>query len=356
MKIKDLSTYDLDRSYYENFQNGPRSLEGIPSWSPAPSFSFLDFRLNSPLGIPAGLLLNAKWVELYASLGFDVLTYKTVRSRSYPVHPWPNCLFVKVGMMEPRGLPPYVLAPRDWEPPSPKQVTITNSFGMPSLDPKGWQEDVERAKGALREGQLLIVSVAGTFEDTQSKLVEDFVRVAAMAMEAGAPAVELNLSCPNVAGGEGAIYTDAELAGWVVREVKRVLNGVPLFIKVGFLLGEELRELMRSVAPWAEGLVGINSVALPVLDDEGVPPLGPGREVSGVCGWAIRRCGLAFVREATALKEREGYDLVICGCGGVMEPADVSEYMNEGVQVVFTCTGAMFNPYLALEYKGIGGL
>ena len=39
------------------------------------------YPLNSPLGIAAGPLLNSKWVEGYARLGFDVLTYATVRSQ-----------------------------------------------------------------------------------------------------------------------------------------------------------------------------------------------------------------------------------------------------------------------------------
>ena len=41
---------------------------------------FCGIPVQSPLGIPAGPLLNSRWLLYYASLGFDVLTYKTVRS------------------------------------------------------------------------------------------------------------------------------------------------------------------------------------------------------------------------------------------------------------------------------------
>src|SRR5258705_62835 len=46
--------------------------------------------LNSSLGIAAGPLLNSKWVEAYARLGFDVLTYATVRSTFQAAYPLPN--------------------------------------------------------------------------------------------------------------------------------------------------------------------------------------------------------------------------------------------------------------------------
>ena len=100
-------------------------------------------------------------------------------------------------------------------------------------------------------------------------------------------------------------------------------------------------------------MVGINSVSLPVVNEEGKPALGTERETSGVCGWAIRQCGLAFLKEALAIKRQEKYDLAICGCGGVTHPDHIQEYLELGAQAVFTCTGAMFNPYLALEYKGL---
>ncbi len=353
MSIKERATYNMDRDYHYNLEAGPRFSGEIPAWEPDPAFPFLGHGLNSPLGIPAGLLLDSKWINLYALLGYDILVYKTVRSRRYPVHPWPNCLFVKTEMLNPDALPPQVVAPRNWEPPSPRVVTITNSFGMPSLSPEGWQEDVEKALGHLKEGQILIVSGVGTLEDSREKLVQDFVRVASMIKETGVPVVELNFSCPNTADGEGSIYTDPPLASWIAREVRRALGDTPLLIKVGLLLGRELEETVKALAPWVQGMVGINSVPLSVVDEEGHPALGPQRTTSGVCGWAIRQCGLAFVREAAALRERERYDMAICGCGGVTHPSHIREYLALGADAVFTCTGAMFNPYLALEYKGV---
>ena len=42
---------------------------------------FLGHSLFAPIGVAAGPLLNGAWCLHYASLGFDLLTYKTVRTQ-----------------------------------------------------------------------------------------------------------------------------------------------------------------------------------------------------------------------------------------------------------------------------------
>ena len=68
---------------------------------------------------------------------------------------------------------------------------------------KEWQIDIGRGKSLLRQGQILIVSVTGTTREEDKSfdyLVNDYVKAAVMARDAGAEIVELNLSCPNVKG------------------------------------------------------------------------------------------------------------------------------------------------------------
>jgi len=66
-------------------------------------------------------------------------------------------------------------------------ITMVNSYGMPSSAPVDWEEDVAKAKRALRPGQMLIVSVVGTSAEggTQKALADDFASCAEMAFEAG---------------------------------------------------------------------------------------------------------------------------------------------------------------------------
>ena len=75
----DLPRYDISQTYQWNYDNSPdvvpvevRDISGY--------WTFCGLPVASPLGMPAGPLLNGRWVLYYAALGFDVLTYKTVRS------------------------------------------------------------------------------------------------------------------------------------------------------------------------------------------------------------------------------------------------------------------------------------
>ncbi|NOY84316.1 MAG: dihydroorotate dehydrogenase, partial [Nitrospirae bacterium] len=87
-------TYDIERSYEDNYKEGPFLDITPPQRTVTPEHSFLDFQVNSLLGVPAGPLLNANWVITYAKLGFDLLVYKTVRTAERPCHPNPNCMYL----------------------------------------------------------------------------------------------------------------------------------------------------------------------------------------------------------------------------------------------------------------------
>ncbi len=351
MGCQELATYRMDEPYQENLEKGPKRDGKYPQVLPRIPTPLFDFTLNSPLGIPAGLLLDSRWVEYYGQMGFDLLTYKTVRSREYPSHPMPNCLFVKSGPLEPSHLPKRLVAPYSWEPDDCRRVTITNSFGMPSRSPEWWQEDVERSLNTLGEGQLLVVSVVGTYDGTEEGLVKDFERVVSMARETGVKVVEMNLSCPNTADGEGSIYSDPPLAERIAQRVRKMHPELFLMVKVGYLTGLPLLELMKAVSPWVDGVVGINSYQSQVQRPDGTPALGPERELSGVCGWAIRPLGLSFVREAREIAKAHGMPCSLLGCGGVTQAVHFDEYLKAGAEIVLTCVGAMFHPQLAAEWK-----
>ena len=70
-----LPRYDRQKSYQWNYENAPEPVElEIPQWPG--DVSFCGFRLQSPLGVPAGPLLNGKWCLYYSSLGFDFVTIR----------------------------------------------------------------------------------------------------------------------------------------------------------------------------------------------------------------------------------------------------------------------------------------
>lgn len=346
-------TYDVTQSYEWNYDNGPIKAFDIPAMPAARApRDFLGFRVNSPLGIPAGPLLNATFIELYARLGWDIPVYKTVRSSAKACHPNPNIVFVH---------PDRQLAARDvggtligdtTEPVSPTDISITNSFGVPSQSPDVWMRDVELANRAMQDGQVMIVSVMGTANEKEAVEV-DYARAAAMAVEAGAKIIEANYSCPNLCSGEGQIFGDAALSSRISKEIRAAIGTTPFLIKMGTLASKaDLKAVVEANAPFVDGFAGVNTLQMAVVDSAGEQALpGNGRLKSGICGTCIRDIGQMWTRDVIDIRTELGRDFVIVGVGGVMTEADIDDRMNAGADIVMSATAAMWDPFLAKRWR-----
>lgn len=360
-------TYQIDKSYDLNKQTGPlppmqefRSfLQQHGKWTNLPqpdAVSLLNFQLISELGIAAGPLLDSTWIRRYADLGYAILSYKTVRTRNYPAHRWPNIVCIDAPQLFfPDQLPTTLISLPDSK--YQGNVTITNSFGMPSTDPhgeKGWMEDVQLAKSYLSPDQILVVSVVGTPTDGMSleELAEDFALCAWLAVEAGADMVEANFSCPNLASEEGSLYEMPEAAAFVARIIRQRLPDIPLALKLGYFSDIQLlHEVARQVSPFADVLVAVNAIKLRVQKSSGQPALDKDRQESGVCGYAIRELGMQNVRELCRLRKREHLKYRVIGCGGIFSIDDIRGYLSIGADAVEVATGALWHPLLSMEWN-----
>lgn len=361
--MKTASTYNISRSYDDNYMAGP-SFEGqLPDLLELNRHlipvEFLGYQLNSSLGVPAGPLLNSAYIKLYADLGFDVLTYKTVRSAAHASHPFPNVYAVTAQpeQMLKGDKPALTTLPDDSG--DLESLSITNSFGMPSRSPEVWQADVARAKALLNEGQILVVSVVGTAKEggTLQEFADDFALTAKMAAEAGADAVEANLSCPNVQGAESSLYQNPTAVGTVSRAMKRELGKLPFMLKIGYLpdYNRVCEVAQAAISNGARGIAAINTIQAKVYDSTGNQALpGEGRLISGICGAAIKPAGLTMTRLLLQARSELGYSksaFEVVGVGGVMSAEDALQYYQLGADGVQSGTGVMWNPYLAQEYK-----
>lgn len=346
--------YDIRKSYLDNAEHGPffngpwpqRTLPPKNKWT-----DFLGFKIASPLGIPAGPLLNAKWIALAARLGFDVLTYKTIRSAEHPSHPLPNMIYVDThGMLshENAAEPAYATAS-----PSPhiQDLAVTNSFGMPSRSRAYLLEDIPRAQAALHEGQVMIVSVVGTARANVS-FIDDFIAAAILAKEAGASLIEANFSCPNVDKKEGLLYTSLDTVKAFTSALVKAIHPIPLILKVGLFPSERhMREMMVAAArSGARAIAGINTVSMQVRNTAGQPALSASRLTSGVCGGPIRKLALHFTEQAHAINREEKLDLALISCGGITLPEHFDQFIHAGADVATSATGMMWDPYLAARY------
>lgn len=346
--------YDINKSYAENAEQGPFFSEKIPERRWAPREKWLDclgIPLASPLGVPAGPLLNSRWIALAAKLGYDLLTYKTIRSRPSSGHGLPNILHVEthgqIGEKQFEG----VLYPVEKPSSNLEEIAITNSFGMPSKGRDFLLKDIAVAQESLSPGQAMIVSVVGT-PCQGCDFIADFVEAAAIARDAGAKLIEANFSCPNVTSGEGSLYDSPKAVEEISRALVQAIGPIPLIIKMGTLIHPELMRdvLLAAARSGVRGICGINTIKMQVLDRNGLPALGEGRRFSGICGAPIRSVGLDFVRKARRLIDQERLDLTLIGVGGITRPEHVDDYLAAGAEFAQTATGMMWDPYLAEKY------
>ncbi|PNW82648.1 hypothetical protein CHLRE_06g287750v5 [Chlamydomonas reinhardtii] len=398
----------------------------VRHWAPEHKWvNFCGHKLASPLGVAAGPLLSSEWVALAADRGYDCLTYKTIRSHAHAGHGLPNVMFLSVEeeqQLEATGLscqqplnarapyPPGVplaspaaataaavatakaaaatgaclsssslsLSTSCSTPISP--LAITNSFGMPSQGPEQLARDIPAAAAALRPGQMMVVSVTGTPGRPGLTFTQDLVAAAAVAVDAGATCLEVNLSCPNVGRSHVALYADGPAVEATVRDLRLALQqradaaaaaatadgaaaqprcgGVvpPIALKVGaYPDADSLRRVAQcAAAAGAAALSGINGlsrrVELPAALGGG-PALGADRPTSGVCGDPIRAAGLDFVASARQVIAAGSLPLQVIGVGGVTRAEHAMHYLQAGADIVQTATGFMWCPDLGLDFQ-----
>ncbi|MBD3250288.1 MAG: hypothetical protein GF381_01820 [Candidatus Pacebacteria bacterium] len=348
--------YDPTKSYEENFKQGPfgslaDALQGEASSlkrSGQPKQTFLGQPVFLPFGIPAGPLINSRFVKAAFAKGFDLCVYKTVRSHQHPCHAWPNVLPVKAGSrLEPNRQQP-VETEADYHQP----LSITNSFGVPSPEPDWWQEDMALAVEAAGPGQLLIGSFQGSGDGAgrDQSVIDDYALTAKLVAQTGAKAMVANLSCPNE-GKADLLCFDLPLVKEIAFAIKEKIGNIPLLLKLAYFQSEDqLESLVKQVGPLIQGLIAINTIPAKVVNQAGEQALpGEGRARSGICGASIKWAGLEMTERLNQLRAKHGLNLAVVGVGGVVKPADYFSYCQKGADAVMSATGAMWSPELAEE-------
>jgi len=351
--------YNINIPFWDNLRLGPRKLTesekqrinelnmAIESLKKEHdidlSFDFFDKRIESPVGLCAGPAYGSKWLSLYAKLGYDILTQKTVRDRLWKGHPLPNIVCIKGGWED------------RFEIVDKFTGSITNSFGIGSLAPEEWSADLSNFIRNLNDSKTLKISTVCTPSkgETQESIIEQFVNLSRIVKQTGSHGVEFDLSCPNIAPGEssseGDIYTDAKQTRKITEAVRNeVGNKLPIFLKVGYL--KDYTNLVEEISGLADAIVAVNAMPAPVSYKDGRNVFGDRGGKAGVCGLALLNMGLDAVKQLVKLRERFG-NFKIIGVGGILNPEIAIKYLNLGADAIEIGTGAIYNPFLALEIK-----
>lgn len=345
--------YDPTLSYEANLTDGPfgefADTTSLDRGDYNPTYSFCGIKVYTPFGIPAGPLINAKFVTAAFQKGFDICVYKTVRTKFQKCHPQPNVLAVQLdGDLTLEKAQGELLASGNYTEP----LSITNSFGVPSMMPKQWQPDMKQAAESAGEGQVMVGSFQGTKSETGNPddLIADYVLAAKLVKETGAKILEANLSCPNE-GTADLLCFDVDRVEVIARKIKEQIGNTPLLMKFAYFeSNEHLERLVKQVGPIIDGFSAINTIPAAIVDTQGNQALpGEGRLRSGVCGAGIKWAGLDMAKRLARLREHLEMKFSIVGVGGVMSVQDYKSYRQAGADAVMSATGAMWRPDLGKE-------
>jgi len=199
----------------------------------------------------------------------------------------------------------------------PVECGLLNAVGLPNPGIHNFIKEIK----LLKDLEVpFIISVYGFS-------VEEYVEVAATAAEAGADAIELNLSCPHVKGTGSEIGQDPRLVAEVVGKVKNSVNR-PVFAKLTPNV-TSIAELAKAAAEaGADAVTAINTVRAMAIDIETCRPI-LANKVGGLSGAAIKPIAVRCVYEIY-----EAVDVPIIGCGGIYGWRDAVEFILAGASAV----------------------
>jgi dihydroorotate dehydrogenase (NAD+) catalytic subunit len=183
-------------------------------------------------------------------------------------------------------------------------------------------------------GARAVVSIAGGS-------VEEYAELAGrLRGAAGLAALEVNISCPNVANRGLVFACDAGAAAAVVSAVRaRTAPGVPVFAKLSADVTDIVAIARACVDAGADGLSMINTLLGMALDLDTMRPVLAG-VTGGLSGPAIKPVAVRCIWQVHAALP----DVPIIGMGGVRSGLDALELMLAGACAVSVGTAVFGDP------------
>jgi dihydroorotate dehydrogenase (NAD+) catalytic subunit len=182
----------------------------------------------------------------------------------------------------------------------------------------------------------IIVNVSGS-------TVEEYVEVAERINELEKiPAIELNISCPNVKLGGMAFGTVPAMATEVTAEVRKVYKKV-LMVKLSPNV-TSITELAKAVVDGgADAITLINTLLGMAIDVERRRPV-LSTITGGLSGPAIKPVALRMVWQV-----HKAVQVPIIGLGGIMTATDAIEFLLAGASAIQVGTANFIDPTVSLK-------
>lgn len=249
-------------------------------------------RLANPTMLASGILgLSAESLSTIIMGGAGAIVTKSVGLEPRKGYPNPTISQASCGLINAMGLPNPGINEFATE------IRETKSFGVP-----------------------VIVSVYGFS-------AREYASVAKKAVDAGADAVELNVSCPHVEKTGSEIGQSPGFLAEVVRRVKMAVEK-PVFVKLSPNVTNiaDISEVAAKAG--ADALTAINTVKAMAIDTETTMPILSNR-TGGLSGPAIKPIAVRCVYEIY-----DRVELPIVGCGGITSWRDAIEFLLAGATAI----------------------
>lgn len=236
-------------------------------------------------------------------------------------------IIVKGTTIRPRQGNPY---PRMAETPS----GMLNAVGLQN---KGVDYFIDHIYPVIKDYDTnIIVNVAGS-------TVDDYVAAAERINELEAvPAIELNISCPNVKAGGMAFGTSPEAAREVVAAVRRVYKNT-LIVKLSPNVTSITDIALAVESAGADSVSLINTLMGMAIDAERRKPL-LSTITGGLSGPCVKPVALRMVWQvAKAVK------IPVIGLGGISNAADAVEFLLAGATAIQIGTANFIDPAISAK-------
>ncbi len=205
---------------------------------------------------------------------------------------------------------------------------LLNAMGLPNSGIDHFKEEI----GQLKKIEVpTIISIYGYS-------VEEFCNVAETAVQIGADALELNVSCPHIERAGAEIGCDPLLLTNIVREVKKKVDK-PIITKLtpNVTNISDLAKVVEKAG--ADAITAVNTFKAMAIDIETCRPI-LANKYGGLSGPAVKPMAIRCVYDLY-----RSVDIPIIGCGGISTWQDAVEFMLAGASAVQIGT--------AIAYKGI---
>jgi len=180
--------------------------------------------------------------------------------------------------------------------------------------------------------------------------IEEYAEVVRLFDQTDLPAIEVNISCPNVKKGGAAFGNDPDMAAQVVEACRKNTTN-PLIVKLSPNQTDIAEGARRVIEAGADMLSAVNTLMGMQIDIHTARPT-LGNNQGGLSGPAIKPVALLKVHQIYQVAKQ--HQIPIIGLGGISCADDAIEFLLAGASMVAVGTALAKDPLLVKKInKGI---